>query len=61
MSWAALGWLVVGAMSFYAMARATHNPNNQAPLSRPVGGLRTVFSPSFDLRPGGFTLGLRID
>jgi hypothetical protein len=48
-------------MSFYAIARATPDPNNQAPLSRPVSGLRTVFSPSFDLRPGGFTLGLRID
>jgi hypothetical protein len=60
-SWAALGGLVVGAMSFYAIARATPDPNNQAPLSRPVSGLRTVFSPSFDLRPGGFTLGLRID
>lgn len=57
-SWAALGGLVVGAASFYAIARVTPDPDaaTTAPPRR-----SSIFSPTLDLRPGGFTLGLRID
>lgn len=58
-SWAALAGVVVGAASFYAISRVTPDPN--AGSDPPSGRRSSLVSPTLDLRPGGFTLGLRID
>lgn len=58
-SWAALGGIFAGALSFYVYARVTPDPDAPAAPSRPARA--SVFSPTFEMRPGGATIGLRID
>lgn len=57
-AWAALGGIFVGALSFYAVARATAEPPTPAPTPR---ARASIFTPTIELRPGGATIGLRID
>lgn len=57
-SWAGLGGIFVGALSFYAIARA--NPPAPEPPPEPARRA-TIFTPTLELRPGGAMIGLRID
>lgn len=58
-SWAALGGIFVGALSFYAIARATPEAPTPPPAVNRARG--SIFTPTIELRPGGATIGLRID